>query len=94
MINLDFSIANPWRTNKVWDILWSKSRLITQNKAWEFNGYRTGYIIDVDFELRFKGDHAGARVMLVLLGYGVELHIYDTRHWDYVKNGWENKRAK
>jgi D-alanyl-D-alanine carboxypeptidase len=82
MIQLNFNIVNPRRTNKVWNILWSKYGSITENKAWEFNGYRTGHTIDVEFELRVKGDHAGARIMLVLLGFGTELHLYDIRHWD------------
>lgn len=46
-------------------------------------------MIDIEFELRFTGDHAGARVMLVLLGHGVELHFYDMRHWDYDRNTWD-----
>jgi hypothetical protein len=50
----------------------------------EFNGYRTSHIVDVEVDLTVKGDHAGARVMLVLLGYGAELHFYDMRHWDSI----------
>ena len=87
MINLNFSIANPWRRD-LWNILWNIGRSITKHKAVEFNGYRTGHVIDVEFDLRFTGDHAGARVMLGLLGYAVELHFYDMRHWDYDRNTW------
>ena len=89
MINLDFSIVNPWRTDKIWDILWSKSRLITQNKAWEFNGYRTGRVINLQLEWTLQGDHAGARIMLGVFGYEVELSFYDTRHWDYDLATWK-----
>ena len=89
MINLNFSIAMPWRTSKVWDILWNKSGSFSKNKAWEFNGYRTGYLISLEFEWTFQGDHAGARIMLGLLGYDVELQFYDTRHWNYDANTWE-----
>jgi hypothetical protein len=89
MINLDFSIVNPWRTDKIWDILWSKSRLITQNKAWEFNGYRTGRIINLQFEWTLQGDHAGTRIMLGVFGYEAELAFYDTRHWDYDLATWK-----
>jgi hypothetical protein len=88
VINLNFSIANPWRRD-LWNILWNISRSITKHKAVEFNGYRTGYIIDVEFNMSFTGDHAGARVMLALLGYAVELHFYDMRHWDYDRNSWD-----
>jgi hypothetical protein len=89
MINLNFSIANPWRTDKIWNILWSKYGSITRNKAWEFNGYRTGCIINVEFRWTLQGDHAGAYLMMGLLGYEVELAFYDTRHWNYDTNTWE-----
>lgn len=89
MITLNFGIAMPWRSDKVWDILWNISRSVTKHKAWEFNGYRTGHLINVEFDLRFQGDHAGARVMLGLFGYEVELHFYDMRHWDYDRHTWE-----
>jgi len=89
VINLNFSIAMPWRTNKVWDILWNKSGSFSQNKAWEFNGYRTGRLINLEFEWTLQGDHAGVRIMLGLLGYDVELQFYDTRHWNYDANTWE-----
>jgi hypothetical protein len=84
MIDLNLSISNPWSNR--WDILWNKSGFIGKNKAWEFNGYRTNQIIDVDFNVRPKGDHAGARVMLGLLSFNVELHFYDVRHWNYTEN--------
>jgi hypothetical protein len=87
MINFSFNISNPWSNR--WDILWSNRKLIGKNKAVEFNGYRTNYIIDVDFNFRPVGDHGGVRLMLGLLGYDVELHFYDTRHWNYETNTWE-----
>jgi hypothetical protein len=87
MIHLNFSITNPWNQD-LWKILWNTSGSITKHKAVEFNGYCTGHIVDAEFDLTVKGDHAGARVMLVLLGYGVELHFYDMRHWDYDRNSW------
>ena len=87
MINLHFNVYNPW--TDTWKILWNKSRSIGKNKAVEFNGYRTNSIIDLDFDLRFRGDHAGARIMLGLFGYSVELHFYDCRHWNYETNTWE-----
>jgi hypothetical protein len=89
MINLKFNIDNPWRTNKVWNILWTKYGSITENKAWEFNGYHTGNIINVEFHWTFQGDHAGVRLMIGLFGYEVELDFYDTRHWDFEKNTWK-----
>jgi len=82
-------MAMPWRSAKIWDILWSKSGSISQHKAWEFNGYRTGHIINVDFHWTLRGDHAGARLMFGVFGYEIELEFYDTRHWNYDANTWE-----
>jgi len=89
MINLKVNIDNLRRTNKVWNILWTKYGSVTKNKAWEFNGYRTGNIINIEFHLTFQGDHAGARLLLGLFGYEVELDFHDTRHWNYDQNTWE-----
>jgi len=90
MITLDFSISMPWKSAKVWDILWNKSGSITRNKAWEFNGYRTGRVINLEFEWTLQGDHAGVRIMLGVVGYETELAFYDTRHWDYDVNTWKS----
>jgi len=87
MINLQFNIYNPWSSR--WTILWNKSKSIGKNKAVEFNGYRTNHIVNVDLNFRPAGDHAGARIMLGLVGFDIELHFYDTRHWDYTTNTWE-----
>ena len=87
MINLNVNIYNPWSSR--WDILWSNRKLIGKNKAVEFNGYRTNHIINVDFNFKPAGDHGGARIMLGVFGFDVELHFYDTRHWDYENNTWE-----
>jgi len=54
------------------------------------NGYRTNHIVNVDFQFNPVGDHAGASIMLGLFGYDVELHFYDTRHWNYLTNTWES----
>lgn len=87
MISLNFNISNPWSDR--WKILWSKNGLITKHKAWEFNGYQTHHIIEIDFEVALKGHHACfPRITLGLFGYTVELQIYDCRHWDYKENTW------
>lgn len=88
MIYLNFNIANPW--SDTWTILWNKSNLIGQYKAWEFNGYRTNYIADIEFSLKFIGDHAGVRIMIGLFGFSAELHYYDTRHWDFENKCWHS----
>jgi hypothetical protein len=88
MIYLTFNIANPLRDT--WTILWNKSGLIGKHKAWEFNGYRTNHIVNIDFHFNPVGDHGGIRAMLGLFGFDVELHFYDVRHWDIEKKDWVN----
>jgi hypothetical protein len=87
MINFNFNICNPWSDR--WNILWSTRGFISKNKAVEFNGYRTNHIFNVDFNFKPAGNHGGFRIMLGLFGHDVELHFYDTRHWDYTTNTWE-----
>jgi hypothetical protein len=87
MINLQLNIFNPWSSR--WDILWNKTKMIGQYNAVEFNGYRTNHVINVDFNFNPAGDHGGARITLGLFGFDIELHFYDTRHWDYTTNTWE-----
>jgi hypothetical protein len=84
MINLEFSISNPFSNR--WDTLFFKNGTLPKHKAWEFNGYRTNQIIDVEFKLTFKGDHAGLKTMFGLFGFNLEFSVYDTRHWNYEKN--------
>jgi hypothetical protein len=86
MINFNFNLSNPW--SRRWDILWSKSCVVSTTKAVEFNGYRTNSVISVDFSLSFRSDHAGLRLMLGLFGYEAELHFYDTRHWNSEIADW------
>ena len=80
MLNLNFNIANPWSTR--WRTLFCKNGLLGQHTAWEFNGYRTHHIVDINFSLSFTGDHPGVFIMLGLLGLSLEVSVYDTRHGD------------
>jgi len=62
---------------------------VGKNKAVEFNGYCTNHIFNIDFNFKPAGDHGGVHIMLGLFGYDIELHFYDTRHWNYETNTWE-----
>ena len=57
------------------------------NKAWELeHTYYSGSLLDIDISWSIREDHAGFEFTLGLFGYGVHFHIYDTRHWDYIRN--------
>lgn len=88
MINLQLSITNPWYTENFQN-LFCRSGKITEHKAWEFEICRYSYdIAKIYFQWSVKSDHAGPSLELCLFGYGVEVKIYDTRHWDYDNNCW------
>lgn len=87
MIYFNFDIRNPWSDR--WNTIWFKSGLLGKHKSWEFNGYRTHHIIDVNFNLTFNCDHAGLYTMFGLFGYALEFSVYDTRHWNHQENRWE-----
>jgi hypothetical protein len=80
MIYFNCSIVNPFSDR--WRTLFLKNGLLFRHKAWEFNGYLTHHLVDIDFKLSFTGDHPGLFIMLGLLGAALELSIYDTRHGD------------
>jgi hypothetical protein len=80
MFNFNVSIANPWSNR--WEAIWFKNGLLSKYKAWEFNGYRTHHVIDVNVEITTRRDHAGLHLTFGLIGYTVEFSIYDTRHWN------------
>lgn len=89
MISIRFSLTNPWSDR--WKPIYAKSKCIGLNKAFEFNVYKTHDIVEFDLTVTANCDHAGINVLLGLLGYTVEMHWYDTRHWDYENQTWESK---
>jgi hypothetical protein len=86
MINFNFSIENPWSSR--WDIVLSTHRLLGQYKAIEFNIYRSNTIVNFEFNLRTRTDHAGLNLHLGIFSYQIEFSLYDTRHWDHEKKEW------
>jgi hypothetical protein len=87
MINFRFALSNPWRDN--WDMIYGKSKLLTKHKAIEVNVYKSSDILEIDFFLKTRCDHAGIRFMFGLFGINLELYMYDIRHWDYDNKTWE-----
>lgn len=57
-----------------------------KNKFWEFELIKNGCIVEIDFTIKTRCDHAGVTLRLGLFGYSFNASIYDNRHWDYEKN--------
>jgi hypothetical protein len=81
MIDLHFSIRNPW--SKKWRNIrcWHGSTPVAY-KYWEVEVMQSADIIAFTFSLTRRQDHAGIKIGAALLGYEIQATIYDSRHWD------------
>ncbi len=87
MINLRFSLTNPW--SDLFDAGWSWGKVLTKNKACELQLYRCNTILEGQFEITTRQDHAGVRLEFGLLSYVLAFNLYDTRHWNYATGCYE-----
>jgi hypothetical protein len=86
MICLNLTIRNPWSDR--FEIVVSRGKKITQNKAWEFEIYRSDTVIELETRITVREDHAGVVLGFGLLSWTVRAQIYDTRHWNYETKKW------
>ena len=94
MINIYFSISNPWFIDDFKN-LYSVAGDLTKNKSWEFEVSKHSYVIfNISFRLTFRQHHAGLKLELGLLGYETTLQLYDVRHWNYKEKRWEKHKEK
>jgi hypothetical protein len=80
MININCNITNPFLDR--WSVVWGWFGFLSAHKVLEFNIYRTDCIIAASLNVRIRTDHPGINLMFGVLGYEVEIHMYDTRHRD------------
>jgi hypothetical protein len=78
---MNFTFFLNWKSNR-WQILKMFSSKFSENWAGEFNIYATHSWIMIDGRIHFSGDHRGVFLMLGLLGYALDINVYDTRHGD------------
>lgn len=88
MIAITFSLQNPkfssWRDFK--NIRNWAGQLPFKNKFWEFEVLKSGALVEFDFTVRARCDHAGATLGLGLFNYSILLSFYDNRHWNHNEN--------
>jgi hypothetical protein len=90
IVNLRIEISNPFDRWEFFRNLGSLSGRLTKHLAWELeHTYFSGMLFDADIQWTRNRDHAGISFMVGLLGYAVHFQIYDTRHWNYDTNTWE-----
>ena len=89
MINLRFSITNPW-----WDrfetVYWKAGKTPFQNKFYECQVMKSDDIVAFELRVNARCDHAGVDLWLGLFGYSVNLNFYDNRHWDHKEGKYYN----
>jgi hypothetical protein len=87
MINVNFTINNPW--SNCWNSIkvWHGTTPLPY-KFWEIQIMKTADIICIDFSLTHMRDHAGLEIELGLFGWNTNFKLYDSRHWNNVENRW------
>ena len=90
ILNLRFELNNPVDRWDYFNNLGCISGSLFKYKAWELeHSYYSPLLLDVEARWTHKADHAGFEFGIGILGYGVHIRIYDTRHWDDYHNKWE-----
>ena len=90
ILNLRLELTNPLDRRELFKPLGCVSGKLTKHKAWELeHSYMSTMLVDVDLLWSVRTDHAGFRLTVGILGYGVGFQIYDTRHWNYERNCYE-----
>jgi hypothetical protein len=83
-------LTNPFDRWDYFKSLGCISGRLFKHTAWELeHTFYSPMLCDIDIDWKIKSDHAGFYFGLALLGYGIGFRIYDTRHWNYTTNSWE-----
>jgi hypothetical protein len=85
MIRLNFTLRNAW-SDRSGNIKWWAGGTPFKTKFWEVQLLKSNTVIGTDVEWTVRQDHAGVRLVLGLLGYELDMNIYDNRHWNYEGN--------
>ena len=74
MINLRFSITNPW-SDKFENLFSRAGKTPFKHKFWEFQFMRTDEIACVDVRYTIRQDHSGLDLWFGLFSYSVNFKI-------------------
>lgn len=91
MISSHFTLKNPWSKVEYEELAYKHGKF-SEHKCWELEVYADETLIAASFHVFIKMDHAGSGFSLGLFGYNVVFNFYDTRHWDYLNNKWEESK--
>ena len=90
MIEFRIAVKSPFRKENFKNIF-SKTVQLSRNKFFEFEIIRyKRYLFEFNLDINWRGqDHAGPNLEIGIFGYSVCVRIYDSRHWNHIKNTWE-----
>jgi hypothetical protein len=89
ILNIRIELKNPFDRWDYFNNLGCISGRVFGNKFWELeHSYYSPLLFDVNVRCTHRTDHAGFEIGIGLLGYGLNFHIYDSRHWDNDNNTW------
>lgn len=79
MINVSLALRNPW--SQRFRSIMNRHRTISAHKTLELSVYQSNCILEFSINVTgFRQDHVGVHLDLGLLGYTVDLSLYDHRH--------------
>ena len=89
ILNIRIELKNPFDRWDYFNNLGCIYGRLGKYKAWELaHSYYSPMLVDADIQWKHQTDHAGFEISIGILGYGINFHIYDSRHWDNDNNTW------
>jgi hypothetical protein len=88
MIYLSFSFTNPF-SNRFSAVYEKTGKTWNPHKFWDLSICKTSSIIGFTFDYTMRQDHAGFGFDIGIFGWNIDYRFYDSRHWDYTNNCWE-----
>ena len=89
MINLHLTIRNPFSDRFQNIKCWAGGTWL-KHKSWEVQIMKTADIVCIGINITHRQDHAGIQFSLGLIGYNIDINLYDNRHWDHESKQWTN----
>jgi len=93
MINLHFSIRNPW-SNNFKNLVFKVFRTPFENKFLELQAYKDTSLLSFHFDWTIRQSHAGSHIEFGILGYCLNFTFYDCRHWNGDLGRWEEHNER
>jgi hypothetical protein len=89
-MNLYIAIRNPW-SHRPFRNLWCGIWTLGRHRSLEIQTYRYAWnLAEFDLELVWWGEsHAGPKLEVNLLGWGIILSLPSNHHWDHEHHCWE-----